>query len=270
MDRTGKSEVAVTPRDTTQIDTALDELRADFLAGARDRLDEIEDGLWSLENPEVDAAEELLTIRREIHSIKGMGTTFGFPSITIIAHRLEDYLADVESPGARHVEDIAVFLDHMRDIVNLAVDPGAEATDALVRSLPVNFTFNVDDVQTRNVEILLVIPARTVAHFVSSELRACGYRLTMAATPVQALELTILMKPDLIVTAMVMEHLSGIDLARAIRAMSNTEHIPMALLTSTSACSPELRRLPPDVEIIRLGNHLGDDLARVIARFESA
>jgi CheY-like chemotaxis protein len=102
---------------------------------------------------------------------------------------------------------------------------------------------------------------------VGRELAACGYRVATVLNPIEALELILETKPDLVITAQVMPRMSGVDLACALAAMPATKAIPVALLTSLDPDHADLRALPMNVGLIRRGAHFGDDLADVLQRF---
>jgi len=102
---------------------------------------------------------------------------------------------------------------------------------------------------------------------VGRELAACGYRIATVQNPIEALELILETRPDIVITAQVMPRMSGVDLACALAAMPATKSIPVALLTSLDPDHPELKPLPMNVGLIRRGAHFGDDLADVLQRF---
>lgn len=255
-----------TPSASTDDIVAL--LRGEFLSDARDWLEIIQHHLDVMHGAETIDGECFLEIRREVHNLNGMGATFGFPAISLIAHRLEDFLASIETPDHRQIADIQVFQDHLLDIVSLGEDPGDEASGDIIRRLPVHSAADTPGVVPRDVEVLLVTPTRTIAGMLSRMLVARGYRVTVARSPWQAFELAALTRPDLIITSAVLDRLSGIDLARAFSAMTITAHVPLAVLTSFARNHREVQNLPPDTAIIRLNDHLNDDLAGVVARFE--
>ena len=79
--------------DAPKYDHILDALRGEFLVDVRERLEVIEEALGGSGGGGAGrgggaGAEALLTIRREAHNLKGMGGSFGFPVISLIAHRL--------------------------------------------------------------------------------------------------------------------------------------------------------------------------------------
>ena len=120
----------------------------------------------------------------------------------------------------------------------------------------------------RDVEVLLVMPSRAIGRIVSRELQACGYRIITALTPSTAFDIVVKMRPDIIITSAVLNLVSGIDLVRVFAAMTISENIPIAVLTSFAHNHQDFQRLPADTALIRLDDHLKEDLANVIADFE--
>ena len=260
------------PHDAHKYDHILDSFRDEFLVDVRERLEAIEEALGSGGGGGSAGAdaEALVTIRREVHNLKGMGGCFGFPVISLIAHRLEDYIAELDALDPRQAADATVFVDRLQDIVEAGRDPDDSQARTLVRGLPAHPGAQSGSAQTRDVEILLVSPSRAVSQIALRTLRSLGYRVTTARSAWEALELAVRARPDLIITSAVMAGVSGIDLSRAFTAMAVTEDLPIAVLTSFDEDHPELRQLPSDVAVIRLDKSFEEDLAEVITSFSLA
>ncbi len=249
-------------------DDIFAQLRQDFLTDTRERLDHMESAATESED-----ANALLSIRREAHSIKGMAGSIGFPSITTIAHRLEDFVAELTGLSEAHASQVLVYIDCLRVIVESGRDPGDQNTATILRALPAHIhvpdspgDFEVK--AARRVEVLLIAPGRAVRQMITGELRALGFRVSAVSSPWQALELAARTQPDLVITSAVMDQLSGIDLARALRAMAATENQPLALLTSLEDTHPDLKRLPGDVAVIHLNRAVTDELGDMVTRFD--
>ena len=73
-------------------DRIVQRLAAEFVETSLDKLDDMEARLLRLESGEPIGAALLAEMKRDIHSIKSQGKTFGFPLVSRIAHLLEDYL----------------------------------------------------------------------------------------------------------------------------------------------------------------------------------
>ena len=244
------------------------QLCEEFLAHSQSRVEILDACIASMSAPDNADAGSLSEFLREVHNLKGAGGSFGFPAISLIAHRLEDYLLRAGAPTTKQLGDLQVFVDRLSDIIETGVNPDDDATNSILRTLPVHSVFDPSEVVQRDVEVLLVIPSRAIGHLVSRELQACGYRVNTAQTPGMAFDIAIKTRPDMIITSAVLDPVSGIDLVRVFAAMALTEDIPIAVLTSFARNHQDFQRLPEGAAIIRLDDHLKDDLANVIANFE--
>lgn len=259
------------PRKTTDVDLgAIDDvisnLQQEFLVDASDTLGDL--GLLVTETRagKVDAGYTLQTVRREIHTLKGQGTTFGFPAVTAIAHRLENYLHDLETLDAGQFDDILQFVDRMQAIADSGVNPEDEDFGEILRALPVKGAATEDDQQASEREILLVAASRVVRRAIEQELGKRGFRVVTLESPIDVFETVIRTRPDMVIASAVMDQISGIDLARALKSMTATRHIPFALLTSFDVAHPELRNLPDDVALVHHDRDINAELDKAVRR----
>jgi CheY-like chemotaxis protein/HPt (histidine-containing phosphotransfer) domain-containing protein len=249
-------------------DDLEDRLRCEFMDDARDRLQVMYDALDAVSKGARSGADVLGVVRIECHNLKGMGTSFGFPIVSLIAHRMEDYLSGLkELSEIRYVNDTQIFLDRIAQMVERSPQPAVTETNQIIRALPVRYQFDISDVEVRNVEVMLVTPSKVVARKVENELAACGFRVVRVADPIESISLAVRVPPDFLIAGMVMDGLSGLDLIRGLRAMSLTKNVPMALLTSLDLHHPSLKEIPQGVAVIRAGEHFGDDFAEAVTRF---
>jgi CheY-like chemotaxis protein/HPt (histidine-containing phosphotransfer) domain-containing protein len=250
-------------------DQILAQLCSEFLVDAQDRLEDIAHELKTSQTPDSDAEETLLAIRRQCHSLKGMGGAFGFPTITLIAHRLEDYLARAHVINPRIVRDINFYCQRLLHIISNGEDPGPDAAAEIIHALPTFSLFDVEDIVPLSTEILLVTPSKTIGVIVGRELAGCGYKVTRFSNAWEAMQFAASTRPDLVITAAIMDVIDGVNLLRALSAMAPTADIPVALLTSLDIANRELEGLPSGVAIIRHGENFSEDLAEMLADFES-
>lgn len=248
-------------------DELEERLRIEFVDDARDRLQSMYGTLDGVLKETVAPGSAIGLIRLEAHNLKGMGTSFGYPAVSLIAHRLEDYLSGVKALDQRLVADVHIFLDRIAEVVDRAEQPALAETNQIIRTLPVRYQFEVTDVEIRNVEVMLVTPSKVVAKKVGGELAACGFRTVMVADPIESISHAVRLPPDFLIASLVMDGLSGLDLIRGLRAMSVTRDVPMALLTSMGADNPALKEIPDGVAVIRVGEFFSDDFAAAVARF---
>lgn len=247
-------------------DDLEDRLRMEFVDDARDRLEQMNATLADRVKGLRSDAETIGVLRLAANNFRGMGTSFGYPTVSLVAHRMEDYLSGLKRLDERELIDAQVFIDRIAELVDRAEQPLLAETNRIIRALPVRYEFQVTDVDVRNVEIMLVTPSKVVAKKLGTELAACGFRTMTVTDPIESISLAVRVPPDMVIASMVMDGLSGLDLIRGLRAMSVTQHVPMALLTSLNLDHPSLKEIPYGVSVIRVGEHFGDDFAAVVAK----
>lgn len=247
-------------------DDLVDRLRVEFRDDVQDRLGGVYETLKALALGRKTTTDALLEIRRDAHSLRGSGTSFGFPLVSLIAQRMEAYLADLRDLTELQISHLHIFADRIAEAADREEVPELSITNGILRSLPTRYEFDVADVDVQDVDIMLVSPNKLVSRRVAGELAACGFKVNILADPIEALALAVRVPPDMVIVSAVMDHLGGIDLLRALRAISLTEKVPAALLTSMDPAS--LKGVPDDTLFIRLGAQFGDDVAAAITHFD--
>ncbi len=127
-------------------DQILKQLRGEFLIDARERLDEITYELSQYNSAGGDAEKSLLAIRRQCHILKGMGSSFEFPTITLVALRIEDYLARAHTINSKIAADIQEYCHCLLDIIATGEAPGREKALDLIPALPSFSLFEAEDI----------------------------------------------------------------------------------------------------------------------------
>ncbi|WP_339864533.1 response regulator [Paremcibacter congregatus] len=188
------------------------------------------------------------------------------PGLNAICQRLDEYLWHIKEISMQNITDLQQFSDR----ISKALEGGEgyiEDVAEEIRNLPHHSTFNIDDIKIVNKEVTLVLPQKVAARVVERELVECGYRVNTVLDSLQAFEIILETKPDLVICSAMLPRLSGVDLICALRAMPTTQDVHVALLTSLELNHPDLRKLPMNVGIIRRGEAFGSDLADVLQRF---
>jgi len=244
----------------------MDEAVREVIDAIEDRLRSLQNLLATLRANEVPSPGALDEIRRHVHSVKGSAAGIGASAVRVIAHRFEDYLADVERLEGSVLEDAQTFVDRLEEAAESRLDPPAEEIARLCRNLPAKHAFDVADVEVRDIEIMLVMPRTAGAQFVARELAECGYRMINVFSAPDALALAAAMRPDFLIASNVMPDLSGVDVVCAIRAMPSTRGIPVAVLSSEKRDHPNLAGLPADVSLLSKSSRFADDVTEVFTR----
>ena len=210
----------------------------------------------------------LATLRRLAHNMKGIGGSFGYPALTQIAHRMENFVNDLATWGKDTSGQLQIFVDRMAEVLDRPSQPTDEELAQIVRALPSHLVqnFSVKDISKHNVEVLLVTPTRALAKLLTQQIMACGFRVNAVNDPLDGLTAVLRARPDMIITSQVMRTMSGVDLVRAVRAIASIAKIPAAILTSQGSDRSLFPGLPDDVPILRTGDAFADDFGKVVAQ----
>lgn len=235
----------------------IEYMRQDFLDGTGARLAELDRTLA--------AGADLEALRYFAFETKGQARNFGMTLMGLVAARLEDYLNAIDHIADWATPGIRAFLDAMQNVVNGGIANDADPS-MVVRGLPARpRVLGVDDNETLDVEVMLVMDHNAATGIVEREMQACGYRTTVVTSPFEAFEMAVRTRPDLVIVSAVLEGLTGIDLATALATMPETRNTPVAVLTSLDDDDSNLNLLPKSVPVIHKGESFGDDLARAMS-----
>ncbi len=239
-------------------------LQNDFIDEVREILESLEMAIGGAQESPAAIQEFLdqsmraaVLLQRSIASPKG-------ELIKTIAIRMQDYLAGIHGVLARNFTDLQKFIDVLLDIVNGDVNEEEESS-SLVRSLPAKTGFLPEDVEVRDVEVMLVMPPGAATSYVEREMQQCGYRTSVVDNTLKALPLIVRVKPDFVVVSAVMPGLDGIDLVIGLASMPATRNIPSAILTSLDDDDDALNLVPKHIPIIHKSGKFGDDLAEALS-----
>lgn len=245
------------------VDDILARLKVEFVADALDRVEDLEQLLERCTKGDCSALEVLAEMRRQAHSIKGMGGSFGYPAISAIGHRLEDYLSGLNELSERNISDCYHFFDVLREILKSGEDPGKEVSDIVLQKLPAKWIPALGDAPG-NVEILVAISSRVLKSSVERELHNLGYRFFNAQSGFDVLQLSLTMRPHAVILSAVLPNIWGLDVARALGHMDVTKNLPVGVVTSFS--DEKIGPMPPSTVIIReTMDSLDEGLAKIAA-----
>ncbi|GAB4394189.1 MAG: response regulator [Kiloniellaceae bacterium] len=242
------------------------QLESEVLDEARDLVSNLELRVQQVKNGVLNPKEAAKALAMESANLRMKARAVNLVGFGPLTHRLDEYLNELDAVDDKHADDLIAFADRISAVLD-GESVNVDDVAAVLRELPQQNTFNVEDVTVIDKDVTLIIPQRSAAKVVGRELAACGYRVATVLNPIEALELILETKPDMVITSQVMPRMSGVDLACALAAMPATKSIPVALLTSLDPDHPDLKSLPMNVGLIRRGAQFGDDLADVLQRF---
>tara|TARA_B100000676_G_scaffold242956_1_gene244542 strand:- start:594 stop:1340 length:747 start_codon:yes stop_codon:yes gene_type:complete len=219
------------------IQDALERLKREFIDTSAEKLDKIDaiiDRLYRGE--EDDRGADFVEFQRDIHSLKGSAGTYGFDSVSLIAHRLEDYIETTRRLSSENLLDVQVFVDRIREIFEGGDEVPNDRLIPILDSLPTSgIAQTTESEQEAESKVALLVMSKGVQRkLVSADLTGNGFELAYADHPLDAFRLAVSLKPNLVVTSLEFDNLNGLELTRALRGVDATSTTPIVLLTSHS------------------------------------
>ncbi|CAK0770125.1 putative HPt domain-containing protein [uncultured Gammaproteobacteria bacterium] len=241
-----------------------------FVDDAKDKITRLEE-LIDIFSVKFDRSDLLMEFMRTIHSLKGSSGSMGFPTISVICHKLEGYMAKTTIFDRRVADDVQVYLARISDILDVRKNPRDTESQGILRSLP--SPIDVIVVGTKKlIQALFIGPKNIQFTIIEAELRACGCNVTLATTSFLGIELAVRMRPDLIMVSNVIDAVSGIEMAAILKTIQRTRAIAVMLVKSDfddPGKAEEIRRaLPPRVEIVRKGKRFQEDFAAALVKLK--
>lgn len=243
---------------TADIHNMLAGLRREFINELASRLDEVETRILALAT-EPGHAE----LYRQIHSLKGSGGTHGLDLLSFACHQLEEEITRLDSQQQLHEkEGVQTLLDYV-DVLRRIQTMAQQETDGEVAIRDTLQRLREASTGDRS-EILLVEPAGSIAQMVSQCLHALPVAVTSKNSGLDALELLLHRKYDLVITALETRSLSGQALIAAAKTMRRYRHgLPCILLTS-NPLNPDSLVVAPDHVVVR-NQHFGTTVRQIVS-----
>lgn len=207
-------------------------------------------------------------LHKNAHNLYSQGRGLNMPAVDVLSHRLGEYLGEIKKLSPDVLNDVQTFIDKLHSVLEGDAS-AANDTPTLVRALPARPMADIDfgDIVQKDIEVLLIVPERSMARIVEKELAACGYRISNARSSFEGFKMALQTRPEMVIASMELSEMTGVDLSCAFAAMPQTHAMPFALLTSYDWGNPALDRLPPRAALLRKGKSFGGDLAEALARF---
>ncbi len=248
--------------DQSSIEAILKEVRAEFIEITSERLVTVDDIISDMMSGTGDGASHLIELQRHIHSIKGQGTTFDFPTVTNVAHRLEDYIETAAELDQSSLNDVQKFVDVIRQIVESRTNPTTAAAERIIATLPITAStaLEAEQIPIDEVRILLVMPKGAQRKIIGKELAACGFHVINSDTPVDAIRIAIAETPNIVIASRVMEEMNGIEFARVMNIMEATRKCHIVIAASGDLDKADVEALPDGTAYVRKGPTFIDEL----------
>ena len=244
----------------------LADIRQDFIVNTRDKLDDVDDEIEALrqgDSPE----QRILEIKRIVHSIKGAGGSFGFPTISKVAHGLEDYLETTGDISTVTADDLQVFVNTLVDILIAGEEPNEELAHMMLRSLPTGRRQSGVRALDKGTALMLM-PRGVQRKIISQELAQMGYKVSIMEKPIEAIDMALTLKPDYIIATQSLERMTGVEMAWALQMFEATRKVQVAVVTADDITDEMLESLPPHTTLIKKGPRFSLELMAFIRKNE--
>ncbi|MBT4587786.1 MAG: response regulator [Rhodospirillaceae bacterium] len=250
----------------TATDKIDDQIDSEFIEEAIDTLSTLEITANSMRGSSGSKTEAVSSLQDQCAALQKLSHWANQPLIDLAVRRLIEYILDLDAPTDRQLDDIDAFIDVLRGILEDDIEKTTDQAE-FIRSLPVRRPVDLDDLSHLDIEILLVDPQRSSARIFSRELVSCGYRVTTCQRSFEALELSVRIKPDMVIASAMLDDISGVELGCSLAAMESTALIPFAILTSFNKSHASLKNLPVNSCVLKKGDSFGDDIADALEKF---
>jgi len=241
----------------------LADMRFEFIEETRDRLERVDGQINQIESNHGKQEDVLLELKRDIHSVKGSAAPFGFPTVTKIAHGLEDYLETTGDQANIVAEDLRVFIDTISDVLDAGEEPDDQLKEMMLKGLPSGRTQSGKHILSKGTVVLLM-PKGVQRKIIGQELAQLGFMVTILDNPVEAIDTVLVLKPDFLITTMVQTRLSGLEMARILSVIDAASMLRVAIL---SASMPGEADAPDDVPSNAIIIHKGPAMTRNLMAF---
>lgn len=205
----------------------------------------------------------LNTFRRELHTLKGQGGSYGFHSISLIAHRFEDFLLQFEADQTWYLPEVQEYLDALSRIIDNGKEPKADDVKALLHSLP-----GSTDKPTNDVTVVWICSARVIRHKIRRDLESFSFDVVSIHDPFDAMRYICKTRPDFVICSETLDGMLGSELIRILSTIEETKSIPAILVTSFDLKNKKIAELPTYVPILRLTPNIANDLAHALSSLE--
>ena len=267
--------------------SVIESLRGEFLSDCLDHLERANEAIEGMAAAGGDGKTYLKQIQHNVHTIKGTGGSFGFPSISRIAHALEDFM-EAHPDILADWRGIESYLDEIRRIAASGVDVAGEDLALIMDALPkacrrgdcgsgsppyfkerrgmappgLHRLAAVRPV--REVNVLLVMAKGVQRKIVGQELTSCGFGISFVDSGVAAIAVALTRKPDMIASSMVLDDMTGADLARAIAGIEAIRDTRFVLMISSQAGNMKDFDLPEGAAVVAKDEAYAEELTELL------
>lgn len=234
-------------------DDILKQLAVEYAEQMDDTLNELEASVVAFSK----SVSVSLDLKRNVHSMKGAGASFGIQIVTSVCHQFEDQLTTVKEgqiPDQSLVDDFLIYVDMLRSSRNVVLDAGLsddqrrEAFDKIQRRLG-----EMSGAGQR--KIIVADESRSIRPLVDATFKAVNARVVFVDDGMVALTRCLLDKIDLLVVAGKLKTIDGAGVIAALK-LSGRSDIPVCALPTSSGKDKSAINPGPDLIVGRTADAL--------------
>lgn len=215
----------------------LAELRRAYLAQLPQKLAQLNETWLQLQASWT--AESTMTLCRQLHSLAGSGSTYGFPRITDEARALEAFIKPCAENGTILPEHVfppfEQGLAKLQEAITNAMDNSPSSSDSTNDHEPPNHIPGFPGINP--LDILLADDDPITSALTTALLKRQGHSVRRASDGAEALALFAEKEPDLVLLDVLMPTIDGYQTAGRIREMTKGRFIPIIFLTALTSDS---------------------------------
>lgn len=236
---------------------ALKQLTQNFIDSNFDRLNALDEIIDNIYNARGDRGKQYMVLLHEIHSLKGNAGTFGFPLVSVICHRLEDYLESSKRLEKNQWLEVQKFLDEIHKIFEHGSDPDQSLHSSILANLPSSAIKS----KALDSMVLLVMEPGVIRTILGTALMEEGVHVSYAVNSIEALNMALTLKPDMIAAGQQLTPITGLELANALRGIAATKNISFVLLTADKDL-----KAPKGTQVIFKDRKVADHILNILSR----
>ena len=237
----------------------IERLRGEFVDEALDSVETMDAQLRG------DAEFDAETLMRAAHSLKGQAGTYGFATVSLIAHMFETAVltASQDDAAARPVGHVR----WMRAILEMGRDPDPDAANAIIESLSVQ-TAQDERPKDRGL-VVIVTNSTTTASMCADIALDDGFQPAVARTEFEAMTLASQVSPRAVVLSRQLHIMKAEELIGAMAQIRRLANLPVVVISSSELDPPDVGPAG-HVSVVRLGTHFVEDYSAALDRIAAA
>ena len=241
----------------------LADMQGEFLSDTLEKIEEINDLINDIDDRNGRYDDNMLSIRRLIHSIKGNAGSFGFFTVSKIAHALEDFIDAVRSHDTIASSSLRFFVEAIADIVQRSAEPDEATSLSILQSLPISSQPGDTPKLGAKGNALVVMEPSVQRKIINRELNGFHVRVFNIDRPIDTFDIALTMRPELVITNLVHERMTGLEMANAFLSFERTRNAKVVILTAGDIPHSG-RGLPSNAMFVHKGMTYARDMVKAI------